>query len=143
MRSIRKTDLKRVRDLQLAIAAQDHRVQSALDALQNIVTAAEAAIAACTEQVEAAMEDSNEKRDELRSLLEDIYNTASDYYSERSDRWKESEAGEQYDRWLDVLDNNVVDDLDAPEVTIVAYDWPNIENLSVGLTLPPTPQDVD
>jgi DNA repair exonuclease SbcCD ATPase subunit len=143
MRSIRKTDLKRIQTLQKRIADQDKRVQVALDALQNIVTAAESAIEACTAQVEAAMEDSNEQRHELRSLLEDIYNTAYDYYSERSERWKESEAGEQYDRWLDILDNHVVDDLDAPEVTIVAYDWPNIEKLSADLTLPRTPQDVD
>jgi uncharacterized coiled-coil DUF342 family protein len=58
----------------------------------------------------------NEAIDELNSFREEVQSDMQNYYDERSDKWREGEAGEQYQEWINVWENISIDQLDVPEV---------------------------
>ena len=43
--------------------------------------------------------DLGNKRDDLKQKVEDLAQEMDDFYDEKSDKWKEGDAGSQYDTW--------------------------------------------
>ena len=74
------------------------------------------------EMLEPELEQLNQLREKIEDGVETIEGEASSlvedmegYYEDRSEKWKESEAGEQYQEWTDAW-SNISDELpDVPE----------------------------
>ena|SRR5215469_9890749 len=127
-----------------AITKQQQReIDAALDVLREAASELEAAIEAYNEaleplreRIEGALDHYNEKGSELRAVYLDIHAEAQAYYDDRSERWQEGDAGEEYQEWLDKLENLEIEelDIDMPE----PLDRPEIPDFDDDSWLPPS-----
>lgn len=101
------------------------RLRDASDEIERARIAANAAISAMNEKIEAY----NEVLGDARDLKEEIVGTMNDYESERSDKWRESTKGAAFLDWvagwndLDFDDVPLVDDVpetDTPHADALA-----------------------
>lgn len=61
----------------------------------------------------------NEAIAEAESFRSDIHSAMEDYTNDKSDKWKESEAGERYQNWMDGWADSLYDvDIDLPEALV-------------------------
>jgi hypothetical protein len=110
MKRLTKDQLKSKADLVAAL-------RKAEGVLTEAVEEFNAKLVELFEPVERALEGLNGARDDARSFAEEVVSSMEDYASDRSDRWRESDAGQEFDSWRGEWENVNVDsvELDAPE----------------------------
>jgi hypothetical protein len=75
---------------------------------------------------------------DLHEVYQDLADRAQSYYDDRSDRWRESDAGTDYEEWLSALAETAAALEDIPEFELEelsepelfdgdSFDWPNPE----------------
>lgn len=73
-------------------------LQAAHDELYNAVTAYNFVVAAAA------------------SLRDDLVTAMQEYYDERSDQWHESDAGSDYQSWIDAWEGSEFDEIETPDL---------------------------
>lgn len=81
-----------------------------------------AATASIRDRIEALLAKYNEKIAHLKAVYEDIARGASAYHQERSERWQASDAGRQYEEWIERLEEI---EIEEAELEVPALELPD------------------
>lgn len=92
-------------------------IMEASSALEAAINDYNAAIEPVKGPLEEALGSYNEALSTLREIYEGIAQEAADHFSERSERWQEGEKGQQYQSWMDTLNDPGIEnaELEVPE----------------------------
>lgn len=114
MKRLSKDDLK----------LRDELVQKLNDAKAGIETAYGEVNALLTGKVAEAVGKYNDVLTEVESFRDDLVGRMEEYEGERSDKWRESDAGSNYESWKADWENLAVDEVEVP----VELDIPEVEH---------------
>lgn len=118
----------------LKVAQQKSKSQCVLDleqakqALENEIEDFNAEKSRLYQKVADALEKYNEALNEAREFTTDIHSEMEEYYENRSDRWKEGDAGSNYQTWMDEWANIDLDEISLEEVADL--EMPDMEHYS-------------
>lgn len=100
------------------------RLQAYSQPLQELKAKLESVIDEAQQKIEAAISEIEEKRGEVHAILDDLASEAQNYYDERSDKWRDGDAGSEYQDWIsnieaarDTYDNELSFEIDASSIT--------------------------
>lgn len=106
MKQFNKTQIKEIEAFRDKLQDQRRVIEEALNKAQTIVN--------------EAVADANTLRENAVEYLQDLQGKAEDYLNERSDAWQESDAGSEYQGWIDAI-GNVISELEE-EIDICLSD---------------------
>lgn len=69
--------------------------------IRSIIAKTNAALEAAREQIDALTNRFNELVQEANDFIEGVHDAQQSYANDRSEAWKESDAGQNYDSWMD------------------------------------------
>jgi|SRR5215471_14508371 len=111
MKKLSKDDLKRRDELVQKLATAFAEVETVYDEVNTLII----------DKLSNAVGKYNDILGEVASFRDEIVGKMDEYVEERSDKWRESDAGENYESWKADWENfsteelEVPDGLDAPE----------------------------
>ena len=129
MRKLSQKDLKRFAEAKSEIEAAKSKVEAILNEAKS--------------EIEDIVNNANTLRDEIYGAFDDLVNEAQSYYDEKSEKWQEGDNGQQYQNWIqkleeirDEIGDDISVDLDE-SVDLEAFD--NIANSLSDENIPEAP----
>jgi hypothetical protein len=101
------------KDRQIAIYQAMDACQSERESIESLVDQFNVFLGEWREKFKDAVEMYNEKLGGFRDIYNEIAEEGREYQSERSEKWSESEVGQEYNQWIDSMEN-----LDAEEIEV-------------------------
>jgi uncharacterized protein YukE len=96
---------------QTQLAEVKSKLETAIDEFNGVV-------ASEFEKVQTAREAYNEVIENLEAWRSDIHGDMETYQDERSDKWKEGDAGQNYETWMEAYGEELstLDEFELPEL---------------------------
>lgn len=113
-------------------------IYSAIEKYNNFIAEHSEEYSDLAEQVREAVESYNSSIDELSGMCQESAQDAREYYESRSAKWQDSDAGQDYSRWVDQLESvSFGDGIDEPELPdLVALEVPDMPSPEEDIELP-------